>query len=193
MHEPPFEQQLSWNLHVDTSSVQGVLLLPDWVLQSGRHYPSQCSNGVVRSTASSLAIERTVSTCTQWYGVKCFNILRALCLRNRSSVLGVMTRLRAGRPRDDGSISGGDKRYFLFENVYTGCGAHPASYWMEAGALARELKRRREVNCCLRLEPGSRRSGAVRVSPFRTHLLGVHRHSLTFQAACLRTDGTVPS
>jgi hypothetical protein len=42
--------------------------------------------------------------------------------------IGIVTRLQVGRPRNHGSITGRDKRYFsFFDRVQTGSGPHPAS------------------------------------------------------------------
>jgi hypothetical protein len=66
-----------------------------------------------------------------------------LCGEPGSSVSSVW--LRAGRPRDRGSIPGRGERIFPSACVQTGSGAHPASCIMGTGVISPGLKRGRGV------------------------------------------------
>jgi hypothetical protein len=57
----------------------------------------------------------------------------SLGVRSRDSSVGTATRLRAGRPRSQGSIPDRGKTFSLLYNIQTGPGAHPASYPMGTG------------------------------------------------------------
>jgi hypothetical protein len=51
----------------------------------------------------------------------------------RSSPVGLVTKVWAGRPRSRGSIPGNGKSFSLLHNVETGSGTHQASYTMDTG------------------------------------------------------------
>jgi hypothetical protein len=85
-------------------------------------------------------------------------------IRNPNRVLGIVTRLQAGRSGFRIPIAARD--FSPLQNVQTGSEAHPASCLRSTGVLPREIKRSgHKINLSLPLVPRLRISGATPLLP----------------------------
>jgi hypothetical protein len=73
--------------------------------------------------------------------IGCFHFLRDIFIDlEQGRVVGVMTRLRAGQPRNHGSIPGRVTGFLLLQNVHTGSETHADSLNGHWGFFTRGLK-----------------------------------------------------
>jgi hypothetical protein len=68
---------------------------------------------------------------------------------SRDSVVGIVTRIRTVRSRNDGSIPGKGQEIFLFSKTWSG--AHPTSYTVGTGSSFSGVKWPRREICCTKV------------------------------------------
>jgi hypothetical protein len=109
---------------------------------------------------------------------------------HHTSLVGIVTRMRTGRPMNLGSILGWSKNDF-FNNVRTGTGAHSAFWSMSSGGPFPGDKADRLRSWKLHLVPGLRIHGVVAPFPHTLSCLALGQlflHSLQTRKVHYRTQ-----